>query len=567
MSSVIKSNNDDNDDDDEKLSLLNAQMVTKWLNKNPDFLNNYLKRIHEQRRSSIMNNESISLLHDLNTTINMNSSKNKQFMIENNIDTRSRLSLAMASTSSLSSSSASSLTVISKNIGKSIGIECQQKQSISKLNLSSSQISTKLNHLKIMSSSNSNSNNGGRNRPRTVTLPPSTYLNSFNHNLHRMSEPMISPIQLSTYLHSTSVSSVEEETLASTPQKPSPPPPSTSTSTSSSSSSPSPSPSSIFKQSTIAAETVIDLITKDSNLNAPQPQTQTATTTSIIKRNQSHNLNSTRFRNLLTNQKKRNEFKNLSMYEKMYTLMTVLNQSLNLEATCKIIMNTVSLLLDADRCSLFLVVNDEMSTNSEKKSLVSVVFDAKSKCDSQKGDNSTQTIADEKIRIPYGKGIAGHVASKGKTLNIPNVYDDERFDSSIDKITGYKTKSMVCLPILDETGQCVAVAEAINKLSGNNRNHCKQDLAYFNNNNTNNSDEHNDKSDNNDNNDNNELNDKTTKEYYSFTKEDEEIFSKFMPFIVIAMRNAKLYAQSQKEAKTNQVYFKYIIIVVVFIKF
>ena len=41
---------------------------------------------------------------------------------------------------------------------------------------------------------------------------------------------------------------------------------------------------------------------------------------------------------------------------------------------------------------------------------------------------------------------------------------DDRFNPSIDKKTGYKTKSILCLPILNELGECVAVAEAINKL-------------------------------------------------------------------------------------------------------
>lgn len=62
-----------------------------------------------------------------------------------------------------------------------------------------------------------------------------------------------------------------------------------------------------------------------------------------------------------------------------------------------------------------------------------------------------------------GKGIAGYVASTGQAMNIPDAYKDPRFNSTVDSITGYKTKSILCLPILDENGQCIAVAEAINK--------------------------------------------------------------------------------------------------------
>ena len=69
----------------------------------------------------------------------------------------------------------------------------------------------------------------------------------------------------------------------------------------------------------------------------------------------------------------------------------------------------------------------------------------------------------EQIKIPYDKGIAGHVAATAQALNIPNAYLDARFNPTIDKITGYITRSILCLPILDENGQCIAVAEAINK--------------------------------------------------------------------------------------------------------
>jgi len=135
----------------------------------------------------------------------------------------------------------------------------------------------------------------------------------------------------------------------------------------------------------------------------------------------------------------------------------------------------VNLLLDADRCSLFLVADDETSSDDvNKKCLISVVFDAKSKNEMKNQHNIGEEKEDESdneiIKIPYGKGIAGCVASTGKSLNIPDAYKDPRFNRSIDQKTGYKTKSILCLPILNENGQCIAVAEAINKLSDQTKN-------------------------------------------------------------------------------------------------
>jgi putative methionine-R-sulfoxide reductase with GAF domain len=65
----------------------------------------------------------------------------------------------------------------------------------------------------------------------------------------------------------------------------------------------------------------------------------------------------------------------------------------------------------------------------------------------------TQTLVVQQgnvdIKIPMSKGLAGHVASTGQLVNIPDCYaeTESRFDQSIDKKTGYHTKAMLCMPI------------------------------------------------------------------------------------------------------------------------
>lgn len=206
---------------------------------------------------------------------------------------------------------------------------------------------------------------------------------------------------------------------------------------------------------------------------------------------------------LFTKSPTRKEFKDFNYYDKIYSLVQTLNQSLDLETTCKKILKTLCLLLDADRCSLFLVSNED----NDEKILVSVVFDAQSTDTQLKFNNG------EQVRLAFGVGIAGYVASTGKSLNIQNAYEDHRFNRLVDQKTGYRTKSILCLPIINELGECIAVAEAINKLSDENS---EQNII-------------------------------------SFTRHDEDLFSKFMPFIVIAIRNSNLYEQSCKEAYTNKI--------------
>mmetsp|Transcript_19864 Transcript_19864/g.48714 ORF Transcript_19864/g.48714 Transcript_19864/m.48714 type:complete len:431 (-) Transcript_19864:172-1464(-) len=67
------------------------------------------------------------------------------------------------------------------------------------------------------------------------------------------------------------------------------------------------------------------------------------------------------------------------------------------------------------------------------------------------------------IRIQPGQGIAGTVFQTGEVVNIPDCYQDSRFDQSFDKATGYHTRSLLCMPIKDFEGACCGVLQAINK--------------------------------------------------------------------------------------------------------
>lgn len=67
------------------------------------------------------------------------------------------------------------------------------------------------------------------------------------------------------------------------------------------------------------------------------------------------------------------------------------------------------------------------------------------------------------FRVPL-KGIAGHVAKSGQTVNLEDCYEDERFDPAMDMRTGYRTKQMLCLPVQGRPGQIVGVLQLINTL-------------------------------------------------------------------------------------------------------
>lgn len=106
----------------------------------------------------------------------------------------------------------------------------------------------------------------------------------------------------------------------------------------------------------------------------------------------------------------------------------------------------ISEILDADRVSLFLV-------DEQRGELVSKVAQ-------HDGEKSLD------IRVPLNAGIAGRVAASGQALNVPDVYAEPLFNRAIDQQTGYRTRTLLCVPILDHHGRVFAVAQVLNKRGG-----------------------------------------------------------------------------------------------------
>ena len=70
------------------------------------------------------------------------------------------------------------------------------------------------------------------------------------------------------------------------------------------------------------------------------------------------------------------------------------------------------------------------------------------------------------IRMRLGDGIAGHVGQTGEAVNIPDAYEDERFNREVDERTGFRTKSILCLPLRRKDGEVFAVTQLLNKRGG-----------------------------------------------------------------------------------------------------
>ena len=65
-----------------------------------------------------------------------------------------------------------------------------------------------------------------------------------------------------------------------------------------------------------------------------------------------------------------------------------------------------------------------------------------------------------------GRRIAGSVARSGEAIRIDDAYSDPRFNREVDKQTGFRTRSILSLPIKNLDGEVFAVAQLLNRKDG-----------------------------------------------------------------------------------------------------
>ncbi len=77
-----------------------------------------------------------------------------------------------------------------------------------------------------------------------------------------------------------------------------------------------------------------------------------------------------------------------------------------------------------------------------------------------------QGLESAQIRLPSHAGIAGAVFKSSKTINIPYAYADLRFNPTFDKKTGFFTRSILCVPVVNKHGRTIGVTQVLNKRGG-----------------------------------------------------------------------------------------------------
>jgi HD-GYP domain-containing protein (c-di-GMP phosphodiesterase class II) len=82
------------------------------------------------------------------------------------------------------------------------------------------------------------------------------------------------------------------------------------------------------------------------------------------------------------------------------------------------------------------------------------------------------------IRIPSNSGLVGHTIATGLPVIIDDPYNDTRFNPQVDRQTGYRTESILVIPIRNNDGNVMGAFQAINKRTPNGK-FLPKDLEYL----------------------------------------------------------------------------------------
>ncbi len=138
--------------------------------------------------------------------------------------------------------------------------------------------------------------------------------------------------------------------------------------------------------------------------------------------------------------------KKFKILKSVYEIGKLITSTLDSEKVLQLITEKVGEVLSAENWSLLLV-------DEEKQELYFGIV---------VGSCSDKI---KKKRLKLGEGIAGWVAVNRQPILIPDVYKDPRFFPGMDKVSGFKTESIICAPLISK-GKVLGVIELINKKIG-----------------------------------------------------------------------------------------------------
>ena len=131
-----------------------------------------------------------------------------------------------------------------------------------------------------------------------------------------------------------------------------------------------------------------------------------------------------------------------------------LGSTLDLDDLLELILEKLTLLVDADRATLYLL-------DEGKRELVSRLV-----------------VGGEvrSVRMKVGHGLAGAVAATGKAIRVRDASKDPRFERDWDMLIGYRTTSMLAAPLKNHLGRTIGVIQVLNKTTGDEFSDADEDI-------------------------------------------------------------------------------------------
>jgi len=149
--------------------------------------------------------------------------------------------------------------------------------------------------------------------------------------------------------------------------------------------------------------------------------------------------------------------KQIDRHIKLFHIGQTITSEMDFDVLFDLIADQMKRVMDVERCSVFL--------------------------EDQKGTGLTAFVSTDlkknEISIPNDQGVAGWVFQNKRPLIISDAYRDERFYPDIDKLTGFTTRNMVCVPLINRKKETIGTLQVLNKNSGDFSDDDREVLTYL----------------------------------------------------------------------------------------
>ena len=151
--------------------------------------------------------------------------------------------------------------------------------------------------------------------------------------------------------------------------------------------------------------------------------------------------------------------KQIDRYVQLFHIGQFITSAINFDTLFDVVAEQTNQIMNTERCSVFLI--DENGT--ELTAFVST------------------DLKKNEIKMPCNQGVAGWVYCNKLPLVVADAQADPRFYPAIDQITGFNTKNILCVPLVNRKEACIGTLQALNKKSGDFTDDDRELLGYLSN--------------------------------------------------------------------------------------